>query len=278
MADARRPWGAVLIGLWVTGCTGTEAPAPEPITPERASEQVTFGTLQDIGAFTFEYSTRDTRTAAGTSTVRDAAGSLKWKDRDNWEYSTVLDGVAATRWLVTGGRAFQALSGGPLLPKGDPEPLRAQLALGWDPWDDLVAITGGRITYGPGVAEVIDGRDAMRHTLSLTPVPPPKRVSARLGAALAPVRLSGQVWIDAATSVRLLADLEVEATNVPPTPAPDPADPAGATPAEPLVAADDPRIRTRTFAIKLAVTGLGQDPGVSAPPEAPVSPVPGKAE
>lgn len=275
MVHDRRPSGVAVVGLLIAGCTGTVAPTPEVVTPERASEQVTFGTLQDIGAFTFEYSTRDARTASGTTTVREAAGSLKWKDRDRWEYTTVQDGVPATHWLVYDARAYQALSGGPLRLKGDPEPLRAQLALGWDPWDDVVAITGGRITYGAGVPETLDGRDAMRHTLSLTPVPPPRRASARLGAALSPVTLSGQVWIDTATSVRLMADLEVTASNVPPMPAPDPADPAGAGPAEPLVAPDDPRIRTRTFTVKLAVTGLGQEPGVSAPPD---PPVPGNAE
>ena len=166
MVPDRRPSGVAVVGLLIAGCSGTAAPTPEAVTPERASEQVTFGTLQDIGAFTFEYSTRDARTASGTTTVREAAGSLKWKDRDHWEYTTVLDGAPATRWLVADARAYQALSGGPLRLKGDPEPLREQLALGWDPWDDVVAITGGRITYGPGVPETLDGRDAMRHTLA----------------------------------------------------------------------------------------------------------------
>ncbi len=271
MVEARRLSGGALLAL-LSGCTNAPVEVA-PITPEAASEQVTFGTLQDLGSFTFQYSSRDERKVAAGSSVRETAGSLKWKDRDNWEYTTVNDGIPATHWLIFGARAWEGLSGAPLASKGDPEPLRAQLALGWDPWEDIVAMTGGRIVYGPGVAETVDGRAATRHDLSLGPSAAPAARKRIIGQALFPTSLTGQVWIDDATSVRLLADVVVAANNVPPAPVVD----DGVAPQAPP---EDPgdRLRERTLSVKLAVTGLGQDPGVSAPPGSPSSPVPSVPE
>lgn len=273
MVEARRLSGVALAALWV-GCT--DAPVEvAPVTPEAASGQVTFGTLQDLGSFTFQYSSRDERKVAAGSTVREAAGSLKWKDRDNWEYTTVHDGIPSTHWLIAGARAWEGLSGAPLAAKGDPEPLRAQLALGWDPWEDIVAMTAGRIVYGPGIEETVDGRAAKRHDLSLAPSPSAGARKRIIGQALSPTSLTGQVWIDSATSVRLLADVVVTASNVPPAPVVAADD--GTAPQAPP---EDPgdRLRERTLSVKLAVTGLGQDPGVSAPPGSPTSPVPSVPE
>jgi hypothetical protein len=265
--------GVTAIAALLVGCSGAPVEVVA-VTPEAASEQVTFGTLQDLGAFTFQYTTRDERKVSTGSTVRETAASLKWKDRDTWEYTTVNDGIPATHWLISGARAWQSLSGAPLVSKGDPEPLRAQLALGWDPWEDVVAMTAGRIVYGPGTEETVDGRPAVRHDLSLGPGPA-TRGKHIIGQALSPTSLTGQVWIDKETSVRLLADLVVAASNAPPAPVAA-ADDATAPQAPP----EDPgdRLRERTFAVKLAVTGLGQDPGVSTPPGSPIPPVPSVPE
>lgn len=238
------------------GCTGVVSPPPE-VARAIAAERVTFGTLQGLGSFVFQSSTRDERTNAGGAVVRESALSLKWKDRDEWEYQSIRDGRPGTHWVIFGGRAFEGLSGDELHPKGDPEPLRAQLALGWDPWEDVIAISAGRVTYGPGLEETVDHRPAIKHELSLAPVPEGQPRSGRsLGEALAPTSLSGTVWIDKETSVRVLADVTVVAES-PPTyvVAPDGTSaPTGERPA-----------RTRTLAVKLAVTGLGEDPGVAAP-------------
>ena len=272
MVEAHRR-GAIALAALLVGCSGAPVEVVV-VTPEAASEQVTFGTLQDIGAFTFQYTTRNERKVAAGSTVRETAVSLKWKDRDNWEYTTVNDGIPATHWLISGARAWQGLSGAPLVSKGDPEPLRAQLALSWDPWEDVVAMTGGRIVYGPGTDETVDGRAAVRHDLSLAPVPAP-RGRHIIGQALLPNSLTGQVWIDKETSVRLLADVVVVASNAPPASVSAADD--GAAPQAPP---EDPgdRLRERTLAVKLAVTGLGQDPGVSTPPGSPIPPVPSVPE
>ncbi len=250
------------VGLGIlAGCSGSKPQAPV-VTPEVASEHVTFGTLEDIGSFVFQSSTSDTRVSAGRSTVRESTLSLKWKDRDHWEYEATNDGKPTTHWLIFDAKAFEGLSGQALIPRGDPEPFRAQLSLGWDSWEDIVAITDGRIVYGPGSAETVEGRAAIRHDVSLAPPikgakKAPKRAT---GEALVPVSLTGTVWIDKDTSVRVLADVTATAASpVPPITAPDGTEAPSATPPD----------RTRTLAIKLAVTGLRQDPGVAAPTATP---------
>lgn len=225
------------------------APVAAPAPPEVAAEKVTFGTLQDLGGFVFQSSTHDERIVAGKSIVHETAVSLKWKDRDHWDYETLNDGRPTTHWLVVDANAWQGLSGGGLKPKGDPEPLRAQLSLGWDPWEDLVAITGGRIALGPGVTESVDGRIAVRHDVSLQPQVGSAAPHRALGSAMEPDSLTGTVWIDQETAVRVLADITVRSST-----------PGDAS-------------RSRTLNVKLAVTGLGQDPGVAVPPG--VSPSPG---
>ncbi len=218
------------------------------VPPEVASQKVTFETVQDLGGFTLQSSAHDERVTTGGKVLRESAVSLKWKDRDHWEYESLTDGRPTTHWLVNEGSAWESLSGGLLTLKGDPEPLRAQLGLAWDPWEDVVALTGGRIQYGAGVPETVDGRAAVRHDVSLAPAA--TVVAHRsFGPAMEPVALSGTVWIDSETAVRLLADVTVQS----------------ATPGD--------ASRSRTFNVKLAVTGLGQDPGVAVPPAA--SPLPG---
>lgn len=264
---ARFVAGAGALGFTAAlgSCTGAVPPAPE-VVPAVAAAKVTFGTLQGLGSFVFQSSTRDERTNVHGAVVRESALSLKWRDRDEWEYQSIRDGKMATHWLVFGGRAFEGLSGDDLRPKGDPEPLRAQLALGWDSWEDIVAITEGRVTYGPGVEEMVGGRPTIRHKLSLTPVPEGRPRSGRaVGEALEPASLTGTVWIDKQTSVRVLADATVVAES----------------PKTYVIAPDgtsaptgEPPTRTRTLAVKLAVTGLGEDPGVAAPIASPETSTP----
>lgn len=247
-----------LLPSTLLACSGGATVAP-PVPLEVASEKVTFGTIQDLGGFVFQSSTRDERTANGQTTVVETAVSLKWRDRDLWEYQAVRGGKPTTHWLVANGAAWVGLSGAPLASRGDPEPFRQQLALGWDPWEDVVAATGGRIAFGPGTEEVVEGRPALRHDVSLEAAPPAATAPRVIrGQALVPTGLSGTVWIDRQSAVRVLAD--VTATAGAPTAAGSTAPP-----------------RTRSLNVKLAVTGLGQDPGVAvspgvSPPLSPGSP------
>ncbi len=241
--------GFALLSLW--GCAGG-AEEIDVIPPEVAAERVTFATLQDLGSFLLRSSTRDERTNPRATVVRESSISLKWKDRDHWEFESLRDGKPVTHWLIYQATAWEALSGDPLTPRGDAEPLRAQLSLGWDAWEDIIALTGGRIVYGEGTEETVDGRVALRHDLTLEPPRADKRRPSRsLGDALEATSVSGTVWIDRVTSVRVLADVV-------------------ATAASPVAEGAVPN-RTRTLSVKLALTGLGQDPGVAVPPD-PLSP------
>ncbi len=227
-------------------CSG-ETPVAPPLPLEVVSEKVTFGTIQDLGGFVFQSSTRDERSANGQASVHESAVSLKWRDRDLWEYQAVSDGKPTTHWLVANGAAWVGLSDAPLVSRGDPEPFREQLALGWDPWEDLVAATGGRISFGPGVEEVVEGRPALRHDVSLEAAPMTATAPRVIrGQALVPTGLTGTVWIDKQSAVRVLADVT-------------------ATSAAPATTGSITAPRTRSLNVKLAVTGLGQDPGVAVP-------------
>lgn len=184
-------------------------PAPEAASLASASTTVTFGSVEQLGSFVLEARIQRDRTVEGGAPRTSVeAFRLRWKDRDHFEVVETRDGAPSSHTLVLGGKAFYATGRGQLRPQKDAEPHRVQLAHTWDPWTAALGPWADHVRYTPAERGTAAGRPAVRYELALAEADPKKR-----GSGWQPTALSGQVWVDEATSVRLMADVRAEARS-----------------------------------------------------------------
>lgn len=193
------------LALWALGCSGPSQEAPT-MTLERASEEVSFGTISSLGPHRLETSViRRVLPASGAAeplSETDEQIILAWQDWDNFQYQRLRDGTLVTDNLVVKGNFWERGPSGRKVRGGDPEPVRADLRLAWDVWGASLAPFLDDLVYERVEEGIIEGRAARRFKLDLKPAPTPSR------SGLRPVSLSGHVWLDQATAVRLLAEVQ----------------------------------------------------------------------
>lgn len=194
--------------ILLIGLLACRSPAPEAGTLAAASTTVTFGSIEQLGSFVLEARIQRERGPEGSpprTTVE--AYRLRWKDHDHFEVVASRDGTASSHTLVLGGRAFFTTGKGPLRPQRDPEPYRVQLSQTWDPWTTALGPWLDHLRFIPRDRGVTAGRPSMAYDVVLDAPAPGKRTGWE------PRSLAGQVWVDEATSVRLMADVRAEARS-----------------------------------------------------------------
>lgn len=222
--------------VWILlACSGGGTPTPAPVLAE-ASTRVTFGTVAELGAHVLEASLRqETTTGDAAPEVTASTFRLRWRDEDHWSAERTVNGVRADRMVVWDGAGWTSNGEARWRKEADAEPLRVQLAHTWDPWEVATELFPDRITYTEAGGEEVEGRRVRAYTLSLGPAP------AKSRRVWEPTALAGSVWVDEGTAVRLLVDLTGEAVS---------------------------GRQKRVIELKLAVHGIGMDPGIT-PPDAP---------
>lgn len=202
----------------------------------KASNEVTFKTTQDLGSYHQHATiTRTTTSADGKVSTTAQSLDLAFKDLDDWHAVEERDGRLTSEVLVADGIAW-ARSGPKLTRRGDAESYRVQLGTTWDPWPTALESLEGDVKLVPEALEEVEGRRAWRHRAELVP---PVEGRHRVWT---PTLVEGNVWIDEATALRLVGELHLQA---------------------------DGSTRKLDVALKFSTSGIGMDPHVPAPPDAP---------
>jgi len=218
--------------LWLLlACSGTP-PTPAPDLTS-ASGEVTFGTLASLGSCVLEASLQQVdRFGDEPAAPRTTTWRLRWQGVDHWSAERTAEGGAVERMTVYDGVPWTSRGSEQWRAEVDAEPLRVQLAHTWDPWVVATELFSERLAYTETGTEEFEGRRVRTFTLGLTPPAAGRR------RVWEPTALSGRVWLDEASAVRVLADLsgELRSGN-----------------------------QVRTVELKLSLHGIGLDAGVSRP-------------
>lgn len=240
----------VLLALLPACDPQTGAP---PAELARVSEGVQYASVDRLGPHVFLSSiVRTTTNAKGTARSSEEAVEIKWVDWNTFAYRRVVDGEAVMSVTTVEGRPYVLRPDGGATRRDDAEPYRIELRAGWDTWDQALSRFSAVTALTDQGSEVIEGRPARRFTVSLKAPPTeesPQQAERRAiiereqGVARA---LSGTVWIDEATAVKLVADVTAEWATGP---------------------------RVETVTLKLARSAIGQPLDLRAPANAAAAPL-----
>jgi hypothetical protein len=180
----------------------------EPSTPPdqelvQASREVSFGDIANLGAHRLEASILRSVVVDGT---RQEGGQdqiqLVWRDWDNFQLARRRSGEIISQVLVDGGSARVRQADGRLVAASDVEPHRVELRMAWDVWSLGLSVFDGMYELRHLGDGQLDGRAASQYGVTL--LPSEQRQRGRVVAD----SLEGTVWIDEATAVRLMAEVQ----------------------------------------------------------------------
>lgn len=198
----------VLLLLSIGACRGCESqPETPPMTLPQAADKAIFASVEQLGPHRCiaTISRQDTRDGVASASHQQAT-EVDWRDWDRFKITRVSDGHPASDVVVVGGVPWARSGSGAWEQRDDAETWRTQLQSTWDSWDEALEPFADRIALTETGRELIEGRWARRYTVALAPEPD-KKVRGRK-AAFTPLSLSGTVWLDELTAVRLLAEVE----------------------------------------------------------------------
>jgi len=179
---------------------------PEEVVLAIASEEVTFQSVTMLGPHRYlatisrteEWGRRD-------STQHSEIVEIQWIDWDNFSYKREVDGDVASATRVVEGQAWIRHQERRWDARSDAEPYRVQLQTTWDTWEQTLKPFGERVEMVEVGREELDGREVIKYELLLSPLP-----QGEVDQGLAPTSLTGTVWVDVNTAVRLVGVLEGE--------------------------------------------------------------------
>ncbi|MDP2308383.1 MAG: hypothetical protein Q8P18_20360 [Pseudomonadota bacterium] len=222
--------------LGVLACVGAAVDGSVPLPA--AAEKATFATVSGLGSYRLQADVRRSIGGEGVEPfVTTESVELRWRDADRWSYLQRKDERVRSDVRVWDAVAWTNGGAGPLVNKGDAEPFRVQLAGTWDPWSWALEGLANGVRLEPQGMEIVEGRRAIRHTVS--PLPPPEPPPQRAPRGWSVTAAEGEVWIDEATAVRLKGQVKLAATS---------------------------GRQTQEVSLSFSIVGVGVDPEVSAPP------------
>ena len=233
----------MLLLLTLFACSG-DTPT---VTRAEVSERVTLDSMARLGTFQLHATWSRTRTREGAAPqARSTSMELLWMDLDHWCYSRLAGDVVESRMLVRDAVGWEQRGAGRWTSGRDPQALRAQLDITWDPWDEALSLFAGRISYTPAGSDEIAGRKAERYTVGLEPEPELKgKQKPKVAGPWKPTALEGELWVDQETAVRLQAKVKGTVKG---------------------------QGQEQQVELVLGVSGVGADPGLPDPDGAPTAP------
>lgn len=205
--------GRGLLALVLGACTpdpSADVVLP-PLTQAEASEQVTFASTEQLGPHRFLATIRRVEERAGREVSQhEEVVDIRWESWDRFSHRRLVDGKPVSESVVVDGSAWRRRQGGRWEEGADAETDRQQLRLTWNAWEQAVGPFGDRVILTREGLETVEGRRAIRYAVSLAPsvaeqlqqgADGPRR--RRPTSSFAPTALSGSLWVDEATAVRL---------------------------------------------------------------------------
>ncbi len=199
----RPPATLLLLLVACKGCS--EEPEQPTMTLPEAADEAIFASVEKLGPHRCmaTWSRADTRAGASAG-GHEQAVEIAWRDWDRFSVRRLTNGEPSTEVIVVGGHPWTRNRGGRWERREDAETWRVQLQNTWDTWDEALEPFGDRVQLTETGRELIEGRWARRFTVALGPEKPSKGRRP----AFTPRSLSGTVWLDELTAVRLLAEVE----------------------------------------------------------------------
>jgi hypothetical protein len=148
---------------------------------------------------------QETTWSDGGQEVHEETVELAWNDWDSFHLRLIVRGTTASETIVDQGKAFHRRRGPVWQRETDVEPARMRVRTSWRVWDTAMEVFSGRIRLTAAERSVVDGRPAQRFEVSLAPLESGKRIRSGM---MAPQSISGEVWLDEGTAVRLAADVQ----------------------------------------------------------------------
>lgn len=181
----------------------TEQSPEEEVTLAQASEQVTFASVENLGPHTYLATSSRTETRLGRElSHHEEEVEIRWEDWDNFAHQRTVDGRTVSEVIVSEGVAYSRRLGGPWKRRSDAESKRVELKTTWNAWEQSASAFGDQLIMTEVTADEIEEREARHFTLSLSAIP------YEGDGAIAPLALSGDLWVDEASAVRLIGQLD----------------------------------------------------------------------
>lgn len=206
----------VALACALSACSPSNAP-----DLAAASTEAQFDSVAKLGPHTFSARIERQESIGSSAPIQRQEGvEIRWESWDAFESRRLVNGEQVSCVRVVDGRAWSQRRDGTWVERGDPEPARQELRLAWNSWEQALEPFDDHVDLTGEASEVVEGRRARRFTVALAaqdpdPSPPPakaKRRRRRRGDAdqRSYLALSGDVVIDEATAVRLLATVRGE--------------------------------------------------------------------
>jgi hypothetical protein len=188
--------------LFLLACV-PKAPEEPEVTLAEASEKVTFASVEMLGAHTYLATSIRVELRRGREMSRHTeVVEIRWEDWDNFSHRRTVDDRTVADVVVSDGVAWSRRLGGPWKTKDDSESSRVQLKTTWNSWQQTISSFGDLVVMREGESEAVEGRLARHYVISLSDLPP-------VGDdATQPLALSGDLWVDESSAVRLTGKLE----------------------------------------------------------------------
>jgi hypothetical protein len=237
---------AICSVIWGVGCGASNPSEP---TLGDASREVQFESVDRLGPHRYLASIRHRASRPDGGVDRtDEAVEIRWQDWDTFEFRRVVDAELQSAVVTVDGRPWSLRSKGRWELREDAEPYRLDLRQSWNAWDQALEPFKDRILLEEEGAELFEGRAVRRYAVRLAPEPEdanaPRGKGKRRRKLHEPaetttlVSLSGRVWVDEGTAVRLQADVTGELEH---------------------------RGRTRTVELQLTRSGIGLAQDIQPP-------------
>ena len=198
----------MILALFLGACRAPDAVAPVPTLVE-AARKVTYTTVTELGAYQLGATIhRELSLTDHPPQVTDEKFNIRWKDLDNWAFSMARDERPVEDVLVFASKPFTKMHGKAWAQRGDPEMLRTELSSTWDPWAKALENFGEQIGFTLEGQEVVEGRKAQRYSVNLLPA-----AGAKSRRVWTPREVSGTVWLDEVTAVRLRGEVRGKAVS-----------------------------------------------------------------
>jgi hypothetical protein len=181
-------------------------PVEEPtVSLSSVSEQITFRSVSSLGPHHMLATvTRIEEWEDGTEDEHQETVELAWNDWNRFHFRRLVDGKAVFESIVSDGKAYSRTQGAGWRADLDPEPARQALRTTWNVWHAAFDPVGDRIGYTEVGPSTIDTRPARHFAVGLTE--PAEGIRIRRSQPQ-PETVTGNIWLDEATAVRLSADV-----------------------------------------------------------------------
>ena len=167
------------------------------------AEQATSETWKSLGPHTTRAVTLTKRWLTdGPPEESDLTVEIRWQDDQTFVWRRVRDGKIRQEILLSEGAGWKRSGKRPFQLVNTPDTYLRSLSENWSVWREAMGPFLGRVTMSQDGDGIVEGRPSWKYLLSLTPQEQ-EPISTRTELKT----LSGTLWIDKATAIRLAADI-----------------------------------------------------------------------